>query len=167
MGSEKLSECEKLTNLHAAKGQGLWSEAWHPGTQNMGQTSVCGHTNKPLRGEARGGLTTEQAAKNWKMSLQSCERTFDARGLQDGKIQAISAPRGRERPTKGKKPGAGRWSCWIQKFSSAGARRREARWLRMTTESSCRRSPGRIEASSSPQLPTSAHPIRLLPHPSK
>jgi len=32
-----------------------------------------------------------------------CERTFDARGLQDGKIQAISAPRGRERPTKGKK----------------------------------------------------------------
>jgi hypothetical protein len=37
-----------------------------------GQTTVCGHTNKPHGGEAKGGLRTEQAAKDDVGSLIFC-----------------------------------------------------------------------------------------------
>ena len=137
-------------------------------TQNTGQTSVCGHTNKPLRGEARGGLTTEQAAKNWKMSLQSfVSGRLTPGGYRMARFRPFQHPEEGSGQQKEKNKRLRKMVMLNPKVQLAGARRREARWLRMTTESSCRRSPGRIEASSSPQLPTSAHPIRLLPHPSK
>ena len=109
MGSENspnVQNWQTMTNLHAAKTRAIFSEAWHPGGYPKHGPNICGHTNKPPRGEARGGLTTEEAANNWKMSLPSCERTFDA-GYRMARFRPKAAFLGRERPTKG-----WRWSCW-------------------------------------------------------
>ena len=66
-------------------------------TQNTGQTSVCGHTNKPLRGEARGGLTTEQAAKNGKWASRVVSGRLTPGRHRMARFRS-KAPRGRERP---------------------------------------------------------------------
>ena len=67
--TDKSTHCRKDLGYEVRPGFYLWiPKRFGPN----GQRSVCGHTNKPLRGEAKGGLRTEQAAKDDVGSLIFC-----------------------------------------------------------------------------------------------
>ena len=63
MGSEKLSECEKLANLYTAKTRAMKLSRWIPKIRA-----------KHLSAATKGWTNNRTGSKKWKMSLQSCQR---------------------------------------------------------------------------------------------